>query len=493
ELRSRQGALAVSRREIEAERHDLATLRQQMEIHRAELGKDLEMARRDAASAQQALERIDWRQRELKGQIEQQLDLRASAAERLDEARAEVASLEEELRAAEGESETSGAEARRLAEEVQALAIEVARAREQLTSLRYQHDSAQAELRESEHRLGTAEQEISRLDAENEQAALEAGELERRLTILFDERRALEAKAAEQRDESDRAGIELKRLSQEIHVVARERNERQNRLQDLQIRASQHQMQLELCDQEAQEKLRLPMAEILQAHPEPLADPAPLRGEASEIRQRMEAMGPVNVIAIEEYQQLRERHEFLTAQEYDLLAAKKNLEQTIAELDKTTTELFTQSFAQIRENFQQMFRRLFGGGRADLVALEPGNLIESGIEIIAQPPGKKLQAISLLSGGEKALTALALMFGIFLQKPAPFCVLDEIDAPLDDKNVGRFKDLLEEFSQTTQFIIITHNKLTMQLADTLFGITMEEPGVSRLVGVDFQTAQQYAA
>jgi chromosome segregation protein len=493
DLRHRRGALAASRAEIEAERQDLATLRQRQAIRCAEMAKDLEMARRDARAAEDARERLSRRIADLETQAESQLDLRAGAADRLDETRADIASLEDEMKSAEGQSETTGVEARRLAEEVQALAIEVARAREQLETLRLRHESAEAEHGELKRRIATAERERKRLIEENEESAKVAAQLEESLRALFDERRLLEARVAEQRCESDQASIDLRRLAQEIHVVTRERNELQNRHGDLLVRRGQHEMQLQQCDAEAGEKFRTPMSDILAAHPDPVADPAALRSSAAEIRERMDAMGPVNVIAIEEYQQLRERQDFLTSQEYDLLAAKRNLEKTISELDRTTAQIFTESLAQIRVNFQAMFRRLFGGGRADLIALEPDNLIESGIEIIAQPPGKKLQSISLLSGGEKALTAISLLFGIFMLKPAPFCVLDEIDAPLDDKNIGRFKGLLAEFSQTTQFIIITHNKLTMELADTLFGITMEEPGVSRLVGVDIHTAQQYAA
>jgi chromosome segregation protein len=476
ELQHRRDALGKTRGELEAECRELAVDRQRQEIRCAELGKDREMAKREVDAVRQRDGRLEWRLGELDSQSEEHLDTRETAAERLDEIRAEIGGLEEEMKRAEGESASQGEEAQRLAEEVQALAIEVARAREQFETLRLRQESTRSEHDDVEQRIATAMAECARLGAENTEATSQIGELEANLVGLLETRRELEARANTQRGESDSAGLALKKLSQEIHVVTRERNELQNRLHDLEVQSSQHAMHLQHCEDEAGEKFQKAMSEILAEHPDVIEDAAPIRGQASELREKLAAMGPVNVIAIEEYEGLRER-----------------LEQTISELDRTSTELFTESFTQIRENFQATFRRLFGGGRADLVALEPENLFESGIEIIAQPPGKKLQSISLLSGGEKALTAIALLFGIFLQKPSPFCVLDEIDAPLDDKNIGRFKDMLSDFCQTTQFIIITHNKLTMQLADTLFGITMEELGVSRLVGVDIQAAVEYAA
>lgn len=202
-----------------------------------------------------------------------------------------------------------------------------------------------------------------------------------------------------------------------------------------------------------------------------------------ELRRKIEQLGPVNIGAIDEYNELNERLEFLVGQEKDLTESKEMLAETISKIDETTQDLFTKAFTEIRANFEQVYRRLFGGGRADLILTEEKGGLESGIDIIAQPPGKKPQHISLLSGGEKALTAVALLFAIFMRKPSPFCILDEIDAPLDDKNVERFKELVQEFAHTTQFIIITHNKQTMHLANTIYGVTMEQQGVSRAVSI----------
>jgi chromosome segregation protein len=212
-----------------------------------------------------------------------------------------------------------------------------------------------------------------------------------------------------------------------------------------------------------------------------------------DLREQVERMGEINLTAIEEHKDLVERHAFLKAQKADLEQSLSQLKRAIVRINKTSKERFDQAFEVVNEKFQQVFPRLFNGGRASLVLVPSEEGGEPGIEILAQPPGKKLQSVNLLSGGEKALTAVGLIFAIFLIKPTPFCLLDEVDAPLDDANVGRYNDLVREMSKLSQFILITHNKRTMQISDTLYGVTMEEPGVSKVVSVKMtENAQQKA-
>jgi len=201
------------------------------------------------------------------------------------------------------------------------------------------------------------------------------------------------------------------------------------------------------------------------------------------LRAKIERLGPVNMMAIEQFDELEARHTFLTTQRTDLVDSIAQTSEAIKRIDETTRQRFTEAFAAINTNFQQTFSTLFGGGRAGLTLLDENDPLESGIEIIAQPPGKRLQSIQLLSGGEKALTAIALMFAMFKYKPSPFCLLDEIDAPLDDANIARFVEMLRGMQEHTQFIVITHNRKTMEIADRLYGVTMEEPGVSKLISV----------
>ncbi|HKB98823.1 MAG TPA: chromosome segregation protein SMC [Terriglobales bacterium] len=207
-----------------------------------------------------------------------------------------------------------------------------------------------------------------------------------------------------------------------------------------------------------------------------------------EMRARLDAMGPVNMMALEEYKETAERHEFLSTQRKDLLDAIENTAATIREIDQVSRQKFEEAFSKINENFSATFRKLFGGGHGFMRLTDLENSAESGIDVVASPPGKKLQNVLLLSGGEKALTALALLVGIFQYTPSPFCILDEVDAPLDESNIARFTDLVREMSVQTQFILITHSKRTMSIAPVLYGVTMQEPGVSKLVSVRFGAA-----
>ncbi len=204
-----------------------------------------------------------------------------------------------------------------------------------------------------------------------------------------------------------------------------------------------------------------------------------------ELKDKLQKMGPVNLVAIQEHDEMKERYEFLTKQQADLVQAKEDLHKAILKINKTTKELFIDTFQKVQIHFTEYYRLLFGGGAAELVLLDEGDVLESGIEIIARPPGKKTQTISLLSGGEKALTAVALLFALFKVNPSPFCILDELDAPLDESNVDRFCNVLRDFIGTSQFILITHNKRTMYLADSMYGITMAQTGISRVVSVKF--------
>ncbi|HEY3758007.1 MAG TPA: chromosome segregation protein SMC [Opitutaceae bacterium] len=210
-----------------------------------------------------------------------------------------------------------------------------------------------------------------------------------------------------------------------------------------------------------------------------------VRAEVDALRQRLGSMGAVNLVAIEEYAELKQRHDFLKAQSDDLTKAKAELIAAIDEINQTSQQQFSVTFEQIKKNFAYTFQTLFGGGRAELELIQTEDILESGIEIVAQPPGTKLKGITLLSGGQKTLTAVALLFALYMVKPSPFCLLDELDAPLDESNIGRFTDLLKKFVDESQFIIITHNKRTVSAAAAIYGVTMEERGVSKTVSMRF--------
>jgi chromosome segregation protein len=234
---------------------------------------------------------------------------------------------------------------------------------------------------------------------------------------------------------------------------------------------------------------RRPLEEMLASVPPVEMDDDTLRAESAALREQLEALGPVNVLAIEEHEETVKRFEFLTTQRADLAEARQSLQQAIREIDATARELFLATFTQVRENFRQIFLTLFGGGECDLRLENPETPLDCDIEIHASPRGKRTQRIHLLSSGERALVALSLLFGIFLTKPSPFCLLDEVDAPLDDANVGRFVRMLNQFKMRTQFIVITHNpRTTTEAADAVYGVTMQEPGVSTIVSVRMRGA-----
>src|SRR6266436_6423010 len=230
---------------------------------------------------------------------------------------------------------------------------------------------------------------------------------------------------------------------------------------------------------------------LLTAH-DPTRDIEAGRARYEELGEKLEGMGPVNLVADDEYRELQERLEFLRSQHDDLVQSMKDLDRALRGMTRTAQDRFQEAFEEINRHFGEIFQRLFEGGRAELRMVPPEegeeDPLELGVELMAQPRGKRLQAVTLMSGGERALTGLALLFAIFYYRPSPFCVLDEVDAPLDDANIHRFLRVLRELCSQTQFIVITHNRKTMEAADVLYGVTMEEPGLSRIVSVKLTEA-----
>ncbi|NVE17144.1 hypothetical protein HTZ97_11865 [Desulfuromonas acetoxidans] len=301
-----------------------------------------------------------------------------------------------------------------------------------------------------------------------------------RLQVLLERR---------QREQQRQAGIEeqtrvLHEKVEQLDQQARQKRSALNGATEqhshLQIKVREHHLELEHLHQTIRDKYQVDLTRQDDLDPHQVHQATE---KLHKLRVRLEAFGEVNLMAIEEFTALEERFDFLEKQRDDVHASIDDLQTAISRINRTTRKRFKEAFEQVNEQFKQVFPRLFVGGEAELRLTDESDLLESGIDIIAQPPGKKLQNVGLLSGGEKALTAVALIFAIFLIKPSPFCVLDEVDAPLDDANIGRFNDMVKEMSRSSQFVVITHNTRTMEIADTLFGVTMEEPGVSSLVAV----------
>jgi chromosome segregation protein len=355
-------------------------------------------------------------------------------------------------------------------------------------------------------RLGDLDRTVERSRARLE--ALEREETEARTQVEESARLRREGEEATRAlfDRRDAAALELQRhdegwTSLEETLATAERSVREARDAERAAQDHRHRLELEAGELEGrigriQERLEgewgRTLARLLD-EAEPLdGTEEELRTRAREVAEALDRLGPVNQLAVEEHEEESARLTFLREQHGDLVKARNDLKAAIREINLTATRLFHETFEEIREHFRATFQRLFQGGECDLWLSDPEDPLDSPIEIHASPRGKRTQRIDLLSGGERALTALSLLFGIYLVKPSPFCVLDEVDAPLDESNIGRFIHLLEEFKADTQFVVITHNPRTIEAADWIYGVTMEEPGVSRIVGVKLEDALQVA-
>jgi chromosome segregation protein len=254
------------------------------------------------------------------------------------------------------------------------------------------------------------------------------------------------------------------------------------------------QAELKFLDETSRKELNSPVAELA-APDDPLPGDeaiAQARQECDDVRNRIESLGPVNAAAMEEYREAQQRHDFLSAQRQDLIDSIRDTEKAIQDIDQVSRQKFAEAFEAVNAHFRECFLTLFGGGTGEMRLTDQENLAESGIDIVCSPPGKRLQNVLLLSGGEKALAAFALLIAIFKYQPSPFCVMDEVDAPLDESNINRLTKLLKEMADQTQFVVITHSKRTMEAAQALYGVTMQEPGVSRLVSVKINAAEAAA-
>jgi chromosome segregation protein len=442
-----------------------------------ELERRRQRAEREVADADALAERLTTRRDSLAEQLARLDEDSRTLAESLSE-RAESAMQAREQLSITERSHEEAREARTAAqvEEAQAKArVQVANDRERRLAEEQQSavqrlESLRAELSElSQSDSALAEQMANwQLDLETREATLADGEA--RLENAEAAVRAADEALTNADHALDESRRRLQSHSDELHHA-------ELRHSDLGGRRLAIRERLET-------EWRRPLDDMLAESQEVDLDDDALRTETEALRQELERLGPVNVLAIEEHEETLKRQDFLTGQRADLAEARQTLQQAIREIDSTARELFLATFTQVREYFRQIFMSLFGGGECDLRLENPDLPLDCDIEIHASPRGKRTQRIHLLSSGERALVALSLLFGIFLTKPSPFCLLDEVDAPLDDANVGRFVRMLTQFKSRTQFIVITHNpRTTTEAADSVYGVTMQEPGVSSLVSV----------
>jgi chromosome segregation protein len=528
-LRSRVADIDVTIASAES-----AILSLQGELHRQEksvVGFELQLN-----AAREAVERITRKQAQIATERRAAEEEQRTQQARQDEARESIVRIETEQKSADGALNQAQRRLFEAREAMQAQAHRAAQAKATHAALVERAGAAQSDVerleqacRDLEERLRGRADELQRNEARREQlqesvasatAFLDTGL--REFDGLRERVRALDEQSQTLRGAFDRQDVRIREARREVEAV-------RNEVAQFDVARATAEADLghlaQSCADTVQATLDEVAAEVLQLKQEGLLsrpkadDDAPDAAEVIEdesgeladaesagshepaertpassgsltpdemvadLRARIDRMGPVNMMAIDQFDDLESRHAFLTAQRKDLVDSIAATTEAIRRIDKTTKERFREAFAVINQNFEHTFTTLFGGGRAGLVLLDESDQLESGIDIIAQPPGKRLQSVQLLSGGEKALTAMALMFAIFKYRPSPFCLLDEIDAPLDDANIGRFVEMLQGMQEHTQFILITHNRKTMEIADQLYGVTMEEPGVSKLISV----------
>ena len=428
----------------------------------------------------------------------------AAADERIAELEAQVAAGRDQLggqqaQQAEVEAALDSLAIREseLTEKLNELRLVLATERQRHEHVLAQREPMAARERELSETIATRRKEIEHFQSRLAAQASESNDSQTTIQRQTDEREQLEAGVAKLSQERATAGTAIEESESSLRRTRNSLNELHDLRSQQQVRASQLQMDINQEIERIQRSYQLDLRSLvpdetafektlrvqLKTEKAAMVDLTRTEEVIAEMTRRLDEMGPVNLDAVQEYDELEERYKFLENQNNDLTNSRRELLDVIARINSTTQKLFAETFAQVRVNFREMFSELFGGGRADLALMDENDPLNCGIEISAKPPGKQLQSVSLLSGGERAMTAVALLFAIYMVRPSPFCVLDEIDAPMDESNINRFTRMLDRFVEQSQFVIITHNKRTIAKADVLYGVTMEERGVSKLVGM----------
>jgi chromosome segregation protein len=451
------------------------------------LGDDLSRVNSRLSVARLELERL---RRDAEKSAEQRERNRAAVAEK-ERLRPEA---EEKLEGERGELEKLEGQAATIAEEHAAIRAELAGMEERHRGERAAMGRLEHQFRETTNRRNTIAPEIERLGEVRSRLLADNIELDQKSAALAEQITTLEAQVNEMAAQEAGMREKLRAADEELKVLRAAVQETHEKRTQTEVDLVRKQAELKYLDETSRKELNCPVVELADAEaPIPDADAiAEAEQTANEVRGRIEALGAVNAAAMEEYLEAQQRHDFLSAQRQDLIDSIRDTEKAIQEIDLVSRHKFAEAFEAINTNFKLGFSTLFGGGTGEMRLTDQENIADSGIDIVCSPPGKRLQNVLLLSGGEKALAAVALLMAIFKYQPSPFCIMDEVDAPLDEANIGRLTRLISEMSINTQFVVITHSKRTMEAAQALYGVTMQEPGVSRLVSVKFNAAEAAA-
>ncbi len=483
---------ARQRREYEQRLSDARLDREALLREIATVQRQHAEVRTEWARAKDALERVESERDQLAGEAESLETTRREAVARTAEltaaeeaGRRDHAEREAALRGGEQQTTALGAELERLNQSLTERQIASGRTAERraaragvLEDLRRQCQQAGSQREQLLHEAAAADEKETIAEREIEASQRQAGELRAQVAAQAEVLRGLLEDRGRQRRKLESSSGLIRRMHAEIEAG-------ESMLHDLDVRLHEQGVRRENLVTRIHDDLGVSLESLYEDYEHAQRDWDAVAEEIETLRTKIQRLGNVNMDALAELEELTPRFENLSAQREDVLESVEQLQKLIEELDEESTRRFAACFEEVRKNFQELFRKVFGGGKADVYLEDPENPLETGIEIIARPPGKEPQSLSLLSGGEKTMAAVALLFAVFKRKPSPFAILDEVDAALDESNIGRFNNVLLEFLEQSQFIVITHSKRTMQCADVLYGVTMEEPGVSKRVSVRF--------
>ncbi|KPK78181.1 MAG: hypothetical protein AMJ79_00410 [Phycisphaerae bacterium SM23_30] len=424
-------------------------------------------------------------------QIQEALKLQASSQQSLDDLQsvndrrqAEIDRLEETI--AEQERQDLA-----MLDQITEVKVSLGQIQQQQTALRERLDHTRCQLQQCRHNLQMLEADLQNGQMSFEAAQQSIEQAQAKITALFQQRQEHQQLGQKLREDLDQRQTEKQQMTGRARELSEQKELLQEQVHQVQMQLNENHLRCENLIQRVREELDLDLVEAFAGYQHEETDWEAVGEEIEALKQKIERLGNINLDAIAEQEELEERAQNLHQQLSDLTEAKRQLELLISKINRESEILFQQNFEAIRLNFGDLFRKLFGGGRADIILEDPDNLLECGIEIIARPPGKQLQSLSLLSGGEKTLTAVALLMAIFQSKPSPFCLLDEVDAALDEANIERFTLVVQEFLKDSQFVLITHSRRTMAVADVIYGITMQEQGVSKKVSVRFAGEEEH--
>jgi chromosome segregation protein len=413
------------------------------------------------------------------------------------QAEARVQALQARMKQADLETHERELHRRRRQEECTTTKVALGQVEERLSAVRAKHRQIEADLEQRRQEQREGEQHLAEARTRLQESQRVMLQCTGTLARCYLAKEAAERQMAELTRDRDRQRQERQALAQQAQAVRDAWRTRQEQAHARELEVSDLRHRRDTLVERLREDYQLDLAELYQSsfNREPTAsvqpvDPTAANEEIAELRRKLSRLGSVNLDALQELAELETRAGTLQAQFNDLTAAQRSLQEIIDQINQESRRLFSETLTSIRGHFQELFRKLFGGGQADIILEDESDILESGIEIIARPPGKELRSISLMSGGEKTMTAVALLLAIFRSKPSPFCILDEVDAALDEANIGRFTAVLHEFLDRSQFILITHSKRTMTVADVLYGITMQESGISKRVAVRFEDWQE---